>query len=176
MQCHRVLISSPPSPSEEDCEFNPSKEQRTQLCLRIELAEEKSQPLQSQMSPQRAEHLYFKKEKNRHFEWYKNFSMQVRHISTNLSLNPARTRPEPDLQLWSAQLTTKFFLQTTQTKCQDASGVQSKAHSDSWSIFSRIWVFLTQAKCATSCDGRGVKTTTDAFEARKGTWCRKRAA
>ena len=38
-QSHRVLISSPLSPSQKECETNPSTEERTQLCLQTELAE-----------------------------------------------------------------------------------------------------------------------------------------
>jgi len=44
---------------------------RSRLCLQIELAEEKSQSLYSQKSPQWAEQMHFKKEKFRYFEWYK---------------------------------------------------------------------------------------------------------
>ena len=67
----------------------PSENKRTQLCLQIELAEEKSQSLHSQKSPQWAEKMYFKKKENRYFEWYKNMCMQTRNILTNLSPNPA---------------------------------------------------------------------------------------
>jgi len=49
-QNHRVLISSPLLPSQQKRDTNRSREQKTQLCLQIELAEEKSQSLHLQKS------------------------------------------------------------------------------------------------------------------------------
>jgi len=66
----------------------------------MELSEEKSQSLHLQKSPQWAEQLYFKKEKNRFFEWYKKLvyagPKSARNILTNLSPNPDRNRARPE--------------------------------------------------------------------------------
>ena len=74
-----------------------------QLCLQIELAEEISQSLHSQKSPRWGEQMYFKKEKNRYFEWYKQLvyagPKSARNILTNSSPNLA-PKTRPDLQLW----------------------------------------------------------------------------
>jgi len=48
----------------------PAEIKKTQLCLQTELAEEKSQSLHSQKSPQRAQQIYVTKEKSRYSECY----------------------------------------------------------------------------------------------------------
>jgi len=67
-QGHRVLISSPLSPSQTKCENNLSREQRTQVCLEIELVEEKPQACHSQKSLRLAQQIYVTKEKSRYYE------------------------------------------------------------------------------------------------------------
>ena len=69
-QRHRVLISSPLSPSQKQCETNPSKEKE---CSRVckQLTEEKS--LHSQKLPQWAQQIYVGKEKSRYSQCYKKF-------------------------------------------------------------------------------------------------------
>ena len=73
-----------------------AENKRTQ---QIGLAEEKSQSLRSQKSPQWAEHMYFKKEKNRYFEWHNKLwyagAKSARNILINLSPNRPDRNPGP---------------------------------------------------------------------------------
>jgi len=48
-----------------------AEEKTTQMCLQIELAEEKSQSVHSQKSPRRAQQMYVTKEKSHYSECYK---------------------------------------------------------------------------------------------------------
>jgi len=90
-QNHRVLISSPLLPSQQKRDTNRSREQKTQLCLQIELAEEKSQSLHLQKSLWWAQQRYFTKEKTVNLNGMKkNLCMQARNVLTNFSPNPAR--------------------------------------------------------------------------------------
>jgi len=68
---------------------------RTRLCLRVELADEKS--LRSQKPPRCAQQMSVTKEKYRHSECYKKFCMQAWNVLTNS--NPTQ-KARPDLQLW----------------------------------------------------------------------------
>ena len=65
-QRHRVLISSPRLLLKMSVRLIRAENKRTQLCLQIELAEEKSQPLHSQKPPRLAQQMYVTKEKNRY--------------------------------------------------------------------------------------------------------------
>jgi len=95
-KCHCVLISSPLSPSRNECETNPSEHKRTQLCLQIELAEEKSRSLHSQKSPWWAQQMYFTKRKNRCSECYKSFVYRPVIGTKHFDKLKPEIRPDPE--------------------------------------------------------------------------------
>ena len=66
-----------------------------QLCLQMELAEEKSQSLHSQKPPQWAEQVHFKKEKNRYFQWYKKLVYAGPKSARNIFTNFKPEKPGP---------------------------------------------------------------------------------
>ena len=82
-----------------------AENKRTQLCLQLELAEEKSQQLHAQKSPQWAQQMYVRKEKNRCIECYnKVLYAGLKHFD-KLKPEPGPTRKaRPDLQPCSSPL------------------------------------------------------------------------
>jgi len=63
-QSHRVLISSPMSPSQKDCETNPSREEKKASVFSNRMSWRKSQSLHSQKLPRWAQQMYVTKGKN----------------------------------------------------------------------------------------------------------------
>jgi len=102
---HHMLISSPLSPSQKECETNPRREQKKAVAFTIpELAEEKSQSLHSQKSTQWAQQLCVTNENNRCSECHQKKTLYAGpkstwRILTNLSPNLTRQQ-WPDVQLW----------------------------------------------------------------------------
>ena len=63
-QSHRVIISSPMSPSQKECETNPSREEKNAAVFANRISWKKSQSLHSQKLPRCAQQIYVMKEKN----------------------------------------------------------------------------------------------------------------
>ena len=73
-QCYLVLLSSPLSPSQKNVRLIRAENKRMQLCLQIELSEQKSQSLYLYKSLRWEQQIYVTNEKNRYSEYYyKNF-------------------------------------------------------------------------------------------------------
>ena len=65
-QSHCVLISSPLSPCQKECETNPTREKKNAAVFANRISWKKSQSLHSQMLPRWAQQIYLTKEKNRY--------------------------------------------------------------------------------------------------------------
>jgi len=107
-QRHGVLISLPLS-LKKSVRLIWAENERTQLCLQIELGEEKSQSLHSQQSHRWAQEIYVTNEKILYTECYKKVlyagPKSAWNILTNLSRNflgPIQ-KARPDLQLFLGQ-------------------------------------------------------------------------
>jgi len=90
-QCCAIFLTA--DPSENECvRLIRAENKRTQLCLLIELAEEKSQSLHSQKPPNWAQEIYFRKEINRYFEWHEKVSVWMQAPK---SVHFDKLKPEP---------------------------------------------------------------------------------
>jgi len=91
---HRVLISSPLSPSQKECEATPSKDEKNVTVFANRISWKKAQSLHSQKLPWWAQQIYATKEKILTPNAIKKFCMQAWNISTNPSPGPSPARSE----------------------------------------------------------------------------------
>ena len=104
---HRVLISSPRL-LKKSVRLIPAENKRRQLCLQIELAEEKSQSLHSQKSPRWTQQMYVTKEKNRYSGCYKKVFTQSRNWPETLLKPEPDPKPDRKARLRTLQQTNAF--------------------------------------------------------------------
>jgi len=108
-QCHRVLIAPPLSPSQKECETNPSREQKNAAVFANRIIWIKITITSLTEAIRMSTIMYLKKEKIDTLNVMKRFCMQAQNRPETFWETQARTRSEPGPTYNSAPLVTRRF-------------------------------------------------------------------